>query len=245
MNKPIYLVLLATIIYYGCQKGIEDQPATNAHFTLGAKQWRLSGYMSDTSKYEDWDAVSYDPDYIYYDYYCVPTPADPPLNAEIYLSPYKCTVVKDGVYYFLPDSYCDWNRQPVLTDTVWYRNLTNDISFNTNGNFNLHISAERSKWIDWFNSTCSDIRYLPYLKSDYGFNGTWKLDSTANIITLTYENMYGVYESATGMFPDYGDTTVPKTEKWKIMSINDSTLSLNACLTCTADSGYRKLYKAL
>ena len=104
MNKPIYLVLLATIIYYGCQKGIEDQPATDAHFTIGAKQWRLSGFMFDTTKYGDWDVINYAPEYYYDDYYCVPTPADPRLNGETYFSAYKCTVWKDGIYYFLPDS---------------------------------------------------------------------------------------------------------------------------------------------
>ncbi|HEX5150640.1 MAG TPA: hypothetical protein VFW07_04295 [Parafilimonas sp.] len=61
---------------------------------------------------------------------------------------------------------------------------------------------------------------------------------------LTYEDRYGVYNNIIGRFPDYGDTSVPRTEKWKIISLNDSALSLNACLTCPMDSGYRQLYKA-
>jgi hypothetical protein len=201
--------------------------------------------MFDTTKYGNWSIVDYEPGYSYYDYYCVPTPADPPLNGEEYLSFYKCTVVKGDVYYFLPDSFCDWNRQPVLTDTLWYRNITNDIIFNTNGSFDLHVSAERSKWVDWENSTCSNITYHPYEKSDYGYTGTWQLDSIANIITLTYENQYGVYDYVIGRFPDLGDTTVPRTEKWKIIDLNDAEMSLNACLSCPIDSGYRQLYKAL
>ena len=137
------------------------------------------------------------------------------------------------------------NRQPVLTDTVWNKNITNDIIFNTNGGFDLHISAERSKWIDWANSTCSNITYYPYAKADYGYTGAWQFDSIANIITLTYENRYGVYDNIIGRFPDFRDTSIPRTEKWKIIELNDSALSLNACLTCPADTGYRQLYKAL
>jgi len=241
MYKPVYPFLLAVITYYGCQKGIEDQPSQNS---IDAHQWRLSGYMYDTTKYGNWDVVDYAPEYYYDGYYCLTSPVDPPFNGETYLSFYKCTIVKDNIYYFLPDSLCDWNRQPVLTDTSWNRNIANDIIFNTNGDFNMHISAEHSKWIDENNSTCSNFVYHPYEKSDYGYTGTWQLDSATNIITLTYQNQYGVYDNIIGRFPYFGDTTVPRTEKWKVINMNDAELSLNACLTCPIDSGFRQLYKA-
>ena len=86
--------------------------------------------------------------------------------------------------------------------------------------------------------------YYPYTKSDYGYTGTWQLDSATNIITLIYENQYGVYDDIIGTFPYWRDTSVPRTEKWKIINLNDTELSLNACLTCPVDSGYRQLYKA-
>jgi len=96
MYKPVYLALLIAVTYYGCQKGIEDPSLPG---TIEAHQWRLSGYLFDTTKYGNLDIIDYSPEYFYDDYYCISTPADPPLNGATYLSPYKCTVVMGDVYY--------------------------------------------------------------------------------------------------------------------------------------------------
>ena len=71
MYKPVYLFLLAAITCYACQKGIDGQPPQNS---IEAHQWRLSGFMFDTTKYGNWATVDYEPEYSYDDYYCIPTP---------------------------------------------------------------------------------------------------------------------------------------------------------------------------
>lgn len=244
MKKLIYACCFIAAIYFSCQKELPEEPDKNK-LAITGKQWRLSGYKFDTTKYSDWNMINYDPYYSYNDYYCIPTPLDSPFFGRDYFSPYKCTVVMDNWYYVLSEPYCDFNRQPLLSDTLTEQNLTNDITFNTDGNFDLHISSTQSTFIDWRNSTCSDIKYFPAAKSDYGYKGTWQLDSVENIITLNYQHVYGVSADYAGMVSDFVDTDIPKEEKWKIIKFDNSSLSLNNCLQCAEDSGYRKLYKSL
>lgn len=136
-------------------------------------------------------------------------------------------------------------RQPIISDTSTWQDLANDIIFNTDGSFDLHLSSTQSEFINWESSTCTDIKYFPAATSDYGYKGTWQLDSATNIIILNYERVYGVIADYFGTISDFTDAEIPKEEEWKIMQLDNESLSLNNCLQCTEDSGYRKLYKAL
>jgi hypothetical protein len=244
MKKCLYAFIFATPLCYSCQKSIlENSTAGFNDLSNTGKPWRLYGEKSDTTRQADWSIINYSLQSFYSDYYCVPTPDYSPYNGRDFFSPYKCTVWLNNCYYILPDEYCDWDRKPVLTDTIQTQNLTNDLTFNPDNSFNLHLSSAQSKWIDWFNSTCSDIKYYPAAKSDYGYNGTWQIDPINNIITLNYEQAHGVCADIAGTVYDFTDTTLPRVETWKIMEKTESSLSLNNCLTCPADSGYRKMFK--
>lgn len=241
MKTLIYACCLATI-YFGCQKELSKESTDTP--TITGKQWRLTGWKSDTAKDEYWNPLSYDPYYSYNDYYCIPTPNESPFFGRDYLSFYQCTVWENNCYYFLDTPYCDWDRQPVISDTLTWQDLANDITFNTNGSFDLRLLSTQSEFIDEESSTCTDIKYFPASTSDYGYKGTWQLDSTTNIITLYYEQVYG-FTGWAGNRYDFTDAEIPKEEKWKIMQLDNGSLSLNNCLQCTEDSGNRKLYKAL
>jgi len=65
---------LIAVTYYGCQKGIEDPSLPG---TIEAHQWRLSGYLFDTTKYGNWNIIDYSPEYFYDDYYYLSTPGRP------------------------------------------------------------------------------------------------------------------------------------------------------------------------
>ena len=245
MKNLFFTLFVVAMISTGCNKESEpaEEPARQNEPSI-SNRWRLIGTLPDTATQFYWVTVSYQKTNSYpTEYYCVPTPNISPYFGKNYFSPYKCTVVENNIYYVLPDANCNKNLTPFIIDTPWSQNLKNDMLFNADSSFRYEYGYEQSKWIKWFTSTCSSVQYFQAVKKDYGYSGNWSFNPATNIISIDYKATFGYTTNANYDVINFTDNGLPRTEKWKVQNLNDSTVILNSCITCDVNSGFRRLYR--